>query len=99
MASKVSLSWGGSIRPVGAHNDSLDISSAVVLNVNNAEKILIQTLTQNIRYTLDGTTPTASVGFQLLSGDPPLLIILEDGIILTVIEESATADFQYQLGL
>ena len=99
MASRAGFVWRGSIRPVGTHNDGLTISSAVTITTTGAEKILMQALTQNIRYTLDGTTPTATLGFQLLSGDPPLLIILEDKVVLKVIEETATADLQYQLGM
>ena len=88
-----------SFRPNGAHNDGLDISSAVALTIPaGATKLLIQALTQNIRFTLDGTTPTATVGFQIVAGDPPLVIPLSSVTTITVIEETATADMQYQFG-
>lgn len=84
--------------PVGSHYDGTTISSAVVLSSTKpAPKILIQALTQNVRYTLDGTTPTATTGFQLAAGDPPTLIYVGDSTF-TVIEEAATADIQYQWG-
>ena len=98
----MTISWKdaiGGFNPLGAHNDSLVITSAVALTIaTGATKLLIQTISQNVRYTLDGTTPTALVGFQLRAGDPPIIIILEDGVTITVIEEAATADLQYQAG-
>lgn len=88
-------------RAEGSHVDGLTISSAVELTKpgSGANKILIQALTQNVRYTLDGTTPTASLGFQLKAGDPPTLMYIGVGITLTVIEEASGADLQYQWGI
>lgn len=98
----MTISWKDALsgfNPVGAHVDGTDISSAVALSpASGAIKVLIQALTQNVRYTLDGTTPTASKGFQLKAGDPPVVIMLEDGTTITLIEETATADIQYQWG-
>jgi len=89
----------GDFRPIGAHVDGTDISSAVVLTPPGGEtKIIIQALTQNIRYTLDGSTPAATTGFQLLATDGPIVIGIGKGLTLTVIEEAATADIQYQWG-
>lgn len=84
----------------GSHVDGLTISTAVELTkpASGANKILIQALTQNVRYTLDGTTPTANKGFQLKAGDPPTLLFIGTGITLKVIQEAATADLQYQWG-
>jgi hypothetical protein len=88
-----------SFNPTGVHSDGLAISSAVVLTVPaDARNLLIQALTQNIRYTLDGTTPTATAGFQIRAGDSPILIPLGDDTVVTVIQEAATADMQYQFG-
>ena len=55
-------------------------------------------LGQNVRYTLDGTTPTASKGFLLKAGDPPVIIPITSGMLVKVIEEAASADLQYQWG-
>lgn len=86
-------------KPIGAHVDGADVSSAVALTPPaGARKLLIQTTTQNIRYTLDGTTPTTALGFVMVANDPPLIIVLEDGVTVTLIEEAATADVQYQWG-
>ena len=85
--------------PVGSHSDGLDISSAQTLSAPaSATKVLMQTIGQNVRYTLDGTTPTPTVGFRMVSGDPPILIPLGLNTVLKVIQESATADLQYQWG-
>ncbi|HEX8186470.1 MAG TPA: hypothetical protein VF747_17015, partial [Blastocatellia bacterium] len=73
--------------PVGSHNDGLAISSAVALTKPaGATKLRIQALTQNIRYTLNGTTPTSSKGFQLKAGDPPITLHIAGGVTVTVIE-------------
>lgn len=82
--------------PIGAHSDGATISSATVLTkpaalATGVAKLLIQALTQNVRYTLDGTTPTASKGFQLKAGDPPVIIPTGTYTVVTVIEETATA--------
>lgn len=85
--------------PIGSHSDGTAINTAVVLTPpTGAKKLLIQALTQNIRYTLDGTTPTASKGFQIKSEDPPIVIPVGPNTTITVIEEAATADMQYQWG-
>lgn len=85
--------------PLGAHNDGLDISAAVELVLETGtSKVRIQALAQNVRYTLDGTTPTAAKGFQLKAGDPPIEITVGHRTKIKVIEEAATADLQYQCG-
>lgn len=82
---------------VGSHSDGATISSATTLTPpTGATKILIQALDQNVRFTLDGTAPTASLGFQLKAGDPAVMIPVGAGMTLKVIEEAATADLQYQ---
>ncbi len=91
--------------PVGSHIAATDISSATVIMPGDmgvdesADKVKIQTTAQNIRWTEDGTTPTAAVGFQLKSTDPPRLITLTKGVILTVIEEAGGAVLQVQFGV
>lgn len=85
--------------PVGAHVDGPTLTSAVTLTPpTGATKIMLQALTQNVRFTLDGTTPTASLGFQLKAGDPAVIVQIGNDVTLKVIEETATADLQYQWG-
>lgn len=88
-----------SFHVVGSHEDGDDISSATTLTPPaEAIKLMIQALDQNVRYTLDGTDPTTSTGFQLFAGDPPIIIPLGIDMTIKVIEEAATADLQYQWG-
>ncbi len=88
-----------SFAPVGAHNSGLDISSAVTITVPTyATQWMVQVLTQNARFTLDGTTPTTALGFQLKAGDPPLILSVSPGLTLKIIQEAATASLQYQFG-
>ena len=61
--------------------------------------LLIQSSVADCRYTLDGTTPTAAVGFTLVAGADPTLILLDEGIAFKVIEEGATAILDYQFGV
>lgn len=89
----VALGWDR----IGAHSSGLAINTATTLSAPaNAKRVLIQAITQNVRYTLDGTAPTATLGFQLKASDPPLLIPIGPNTTLKVIEETATASLQYQ---
>lgn len=89
-------SSSNSIIPIGSHTVNNSLSSAATLTKPaGARSLLAQALTQNIRFTLDGTTPTASTGFQLKAGDPPVLIPVV-GSTIKFIEETATAVLQYQ---
>lgn len=85
--------------PVGSHQSGVSISSAFpIVNPPGATKLLIQALTQNVRFTLDGSAPTASRGFQLKANDPPTIIPISATTTVKVIEEAATANLQYQYG-
>jgi len=82
--------------PIGAHSSGADISSAVTLTKPaGATGIIIQALTKNVRFRLDGVNPTAAVGFQLKADNEPLLISVP-GADICVIQEAATASLQYQ---
>jgi hypothetical protein len=85
--------------PVGSHNSGLAISTATTLTTPaGATKLMIQTLTQNVRFTMDGTVPTATVGFQMMAGDPPIILPVGSYNAVKVIQEDATASMQYQFG-
>jgi hypothetical protein len=91
--------------PVCNHISNLVVSAAQEITPGllgcpqQAPKVLLQTTGQNIRYTLDGTTPTAAIGFQLKSTDPPLLVNIVGHVVLTVIEETANALVELQFGI
>jgi len=81
-----------------SHTQNSSLSSAVTLTTPaGANALLIQAFTQNIRYTVDGTTPTASKGFQLAAGSI-LLIDVGADMTIKVIEETASASIDYQWG-
>lgn len=81
---------------VGAHQNDTTISTATTLTrPTGGNRILFQALVQNIRYTLDGTTPTASVGFRLTAGDS-VEIVMGGVQEVKVIEETASAVVQWQ---
>lgn len=89
----VALAWD----VVDPHNSGLNIAAAVTLTPPaGANRILIQALTQNVRYTLDGTVPTSTLGFQLKAGNDPVVLFVGFNVILKVIQEAATASLQYQ---
>lgn len=84
------------LAPVGAHSANAVIATATVLTKPaGATAIRIQTIGQAVRYTLDGTTPTATVGFQLAAAAAPVVIPVP-GASITIIQEAATAALQYQ---
>jgi hypothetical protein len=100
--SRVAISWKDAIsgfKPIGAHVNDTDISSADALSpASGATKLMIQASDADVRFTLDGTTPTAAVGFTLVAGLGPVIILLEAGVTVTVIEEGTGAILDYQWG-
>jgi len=84
---------------IGSHTRNSSLAQAVTLSGDNGGHIvMIQALEQNVRYTLDGTDPTATVGFRLVADQPPVLIDTATVIELRVVEEVADAEIQYQWG-
>lgn len=64
-----------------------------------ADRIMMQALTQNIRYTvLENTNPTTTRGFQMKAGDPPIIIALTEFTTLQFIPEVANAVLEYEYG-
>jgi len=59
-----------------------------------ATHIQMQALTQNIRYTIDGSQASATLGFQLAAGEITLAPVPNNGV--SVFEEAAGAIVQYQ---
>lgn len=62
----------------------------------NSRGILIQATADEVRYTLDGTTPTAAKGFRLLL-DVPVFIELNGKTVLKLFGEGATSAVEYQI--
>lgn len=85
--------------PVGAHTINASIASAATLtNASNASAVLLQAYGQAVRFTLDGTTPTASTGFRLAANDR-IALAIGGGVSIKVIEEAAGGSIQFQWGV
>lgn len=63
-----------------------------------ANEVLLQAITQNIRFTLDGTDPTATRGFQIVAGDPERKISISNITKLRLMREANGAVLQIQFG-
>ena len=67
---------------------------------SNPRYLMMQALEENVRYTLTveaaPSTPSAVFGFQLAAGAPQIIIPIEAGIVVRVIEEDPGAELQYQ---
>lgn len=82
--------------PTGSHVSQSVSGVYSPTTPGDATKVLVQAITQNIRFTLDGTTPTSSVGFRITAGDPPMVIPVSGSV--KFIEEIAGAVLQLQWG-
>lgn len=62
-----------------------------------ANYLMVQAVTQNIRYSLSaGQEPTAAIGFQLVASAVPVIIPLGGGVTPRFFREAAGAILQYQ---
>ena len=93
-------------RPFMPHEDHQHGSTALpdgVITMNTpkgANEIMIQALTQSIRYTLDGTDPTSTSGFQLTAGNDPIVISVMGGrTTLKFYRAASGAILEHQWGL
>lgn len=85
--------------PLGPHRtETVGGSAFSPVTPAGAKCLLIQALAQNVRFTLDGTTPSATVGFQLKSTDEPILIVLTEGVYPQFFRETNGAILQYCYG-
>lgn len=94
------LPIGVSVARVGAHTHltgagTLDAGQTLAAPAG-ARSILLQALTQNVRYTLDGSAPGANNGFRLTAGNDPVVLPIGATETLKVISETAGAVLEYQ---
>jgi hypothetical protein len=66
---------------------------------SGAKTMLVQAAAKDIRMTLDGTVPTAAIGFVLAFGDAPLLIELTKNIKPQFFGTDAASSLQYCFGI
>lgn len=92
------MTSGYVFNPMEAHQADPTISGATLLTrPTGADVIRIQAFTQALRYTLDGSTPTASAGFRLAANEMIEIPLGASGSV-KVIEETATGSVQWQWG-
>ncbi len=85
--------------PSGSHTRNASLSSAVTLTAPaGASLLMIQATGQNVLITLDGTTPTASVGFTLFAGDPPSLVPISEDTVVKAIQVASGGSINYLFG-
>lgn len=91
---------GGQWAPSGTHQRLVGLTAVKTITLApNEYGLYIQVISQNVRMTFDGTTPVASgndVGFQLTPAMGPIFIAGFPGMVLSFIQEAATAVIQYQ---
>ncbi len=85
--------------PKGSHGRETNLTSAFAPPVPaGATMCVVQALAANVRFTLDGTTPTAAVGFQIVAGDVERILPVDSRTVLTFIQEAPSAELQFQFG-
>lgn len=84
-------------RPIAdSHTYNTSISSATDITIpSNADSIMISAKDNDVHYTLDGTTPTTSLGFKLIADSAPIILPLTSGTVIKVIETTASAAIDY----
>lgn len=79
---------------------SNSVNSLFTLNIpTGCETVLVQALTQNIRYTTNGTNPTATSGYRLTAGNDPISIPVTKNTVLKFISETTGAILEHEFGL
>lgn len=64
----------------------------------NAKCILIQATGDDVRFTLDGTVPTAAIGFRLFADGFPLLFEITERTNIKFFGEAGGSVIQYCIG-
>lgn len=87
-----------SLIPIGVHTVDNSINTATTVELpSGANALLVQATEQNARYTIDGTTPTASTGFVLKAGNDPVIILAPtEDVVFNFISETAGSVINYQ---
>lgn len=82
---------------VGAHTQNTTLNTVQSISVpSGANGLLVQATVKDIRYTIDGSTPSASVGFLLPAySDPVILVGVQDNTTFKFIEVAASATLDY----
>ena len=85
--------------PLGAHTSTALGAGVVTPTVPlRANAVMLQSGVEATRYTLNGTTPSASVGFVLAADAVPIVIPLKRGTVLKYIRAASGAVLEQQFG-
>jgi hypothetical protein len=84
--------------PMGAHVATSGSGLGALTPPAGATKLMIQCSTQAIRYTLDGSTPSATQGFYLTANAAPVTIPISSGTIVQIAVVASGAWVNYQWG-
>lgn len=78
-----------------SHSRVTSLSSATTIAIpDGADKVTLQAKTKNVLLTLDGTTPTATLGLELVA-NTFYVVDLGVGHQIKVIEKEASASLEY----
>lgn len=82
--------------PVGTHSNPTFATATALEKPAGATQLLIQVSGQNVRFTLDGSDPSATKGFLITAGSDPLIISVPGSTVIKLIQVAATATVQLQ---
>lgn len=82
------------------HQSSIMAAGVFELGIpKGAYEVLVQANGDNVRYTLDGTDPSASSGFRLTAGNDPIAIpVIQGRTRIKVVREADGSVLEYQFG-
>lgn len=82
---------------IGTHTQNTTLNTVQSISIPfGANGLLVQAGGKDIRYTIDGSNPTATVGFLLPAyTDPLILMAVQDGQVFKFIETAASATLDY----
>lgn len=87
----------GNYTPIGdLVTEALGAGAYTLAIPSRVSGVFIQTKVQKVYYTIDGTTPTSSVGFELQTGKAPLYVPIKKATSLKFIRDAAGAILEAQ---
>ena len=82
--------------PVDSPTRNASISTATAVTLpSDATGVFLQADTDDVRYTIDGTTPTGTLGMILVSGNDMTQLDLYPGAEVNVISASGAINYQF----
>jgi len=75
------------------------LNDGVVFTYNTpkgANSVGVQALDQNVRFTMDGTAPSADLGFRLVADNPAIRVDVTDGQVLKFFTEATGGILELQ---